>query len=127
MPQLPLLRLTCRRAFLRFSRMQTTSISCSQSAELSVACDARDGSVPLSACFRVSPLCSVIKASSTWIFCRLSSMSRTSYLPLHLTPCGGRSGLQYVVPGLCEPCCFSPFGRVSQSSKPTAHTYFALC
>jgi hypothetical protein len=38
-----------------------------------------------------------------------------------------RSGLRPLVPGRASPGRFSPLGRVSRSSGPTASAYYALC
>jgi hypothetical protein len=68
---------------------------------LSVSCDALGISVPSPAGLGASPLPPVGKASSSWVvFCRHMSMSHTAFLPLHLTPCGDRSGLRYALDGM---------------------------
>ena len=56
------------------------------------------------------------------LFCRLSLTSRGLYSPLLTVWAFVRD-----VPGPASPAVFSPFGRVSQSSGPTAHAYYARC
>src|ERR1700674_4599559 len=93
-PALPSLRLTRAKARFRFSRSHTCSINC-PSARLSVSCFAVGDSVPSRRSFGASPADSVAKASSTWVFCRLSSMRNSSYSSCLSSPCGHRSGLRF--------------------------------
>src|SRR6266498_2879142 len=83
-PGLPLLALTRFNACLQFSRPQTSSINCSAMAGLSVPRFPVDESVPSGRSFGASPLSPSIKASTSWLFCRLASMSRAAYSPLPL-------------------------------------------
>src|SRR2546422_110405 len=83
-PGFPLLALTRFNACLQFSRPQTSSINCSVMTGLSVPRFSADDSVPSWRSFEASPLSSPIKASTSWFFCRLSSMSCAAYLPLPL-------------------------------------------
>src|ERR1019366_4120433 len=71
-PGLPLLDFTRFKACKQFSRSQTSSISCSSIAGLSVLRFAVDDSNPLLADFGASLLFSSLKASRSWLFCRLS-------------------------------------------------------
>ena len=59
-------------------------------------------------------------------FCRFALMSRSALLATPIYPFGDRSGLRHRYRS-GEPCRFSPFGRVSRSSGPTALAYYALC
>src|SRR5690349_11839617 len=83
-PALPLLALTRFNACLQFSRPQTSSINCSAMARLSFPRFPADDSVPSERHFGASPLSSSRKANSSWLFCRLSSISRAAYSPLPL-------------------------------------------
>src|SRR5215831_15445789 len=73
-PGLPLLAFTRRKARRQFSRPQTSSISCSALAGLSVSQFAVSDSVPSRRAFGASLLPSTAKASTicSWFFCRLS-------------------------------------------------------
>ena len=73
-PGLPLLAFTRRKARNRFSRPQTSSITCSGIAGLSHARFAVSDSVPPRRAFGASLLSSPVKASTicSWFFCRLS-------------------------------------------------------
>src|SRR5215471_1565580 len=73
-PGLPLLAFTRRKARRQFSRPQTSSISCSALAGLSVSQFAGNDSVPSRGAFGASLLASSVKASTlcNWFFCRLS-------------------------------------------------------
>src|SRR5262249_48143150 len=79
-PGAPLFALTCCNAFLRLPASQIFSIIRSV-AGLSVAPSAISDSVPLRSAVRASPSGTPEKASSNWIFCRCSLMSRASYSP----------------------------------------------
>src|ERR1051325_1033155 len=83
-PALPLLALTRFNACLQFSRSQTSSINCSPMAGLSVPRFPADDSVPSLKAVGASLLRSSIKANTSWVFCRLSPMSRAAYSPLPL-------------------------------------------
>src|SRR6202047_3134473 len=73
-PGLPLLAFTRRKARWQFSRPQTSSISCSSLAGLSVSHFAANDSVPSRGVLGASLLPSPVKASAlcSWFFCRLS-------------------------------------------------------
>src|SRR5258708_19977924 len=73
-PALPLLAFTRRKACWQFSRPQTSSISCSSPAGLSVSHFAVNDSVPSRGALGASLLPSPVKASAicSWFFCRLS-------------------------------------------------------
>src|SRR5215470_1582300 len=73
-PGLPLLAFTRRNARRQFSRPQTSSISCSALAGLSVSQFAVNDSVPSRGAFGASLLASSVKASTicSRFFCRLS-------------------------------------------------------
>src|SRR6266536_6491509 len=73
-PGLPLLAFTRRKACRQFSRPQTSSISGSSLAGLSVSHFAVNDSVPSRGAFGASLLPSPVKASNicSWFFCRLS-------------------------------------------------------
>src|SRR5271155_2683845 len=85
-PGAPLLALTCCNAFLRLPVSHISSIIRSV-AGLSATPSAISDSVPLPRAVRASPSRAPGKASSNWIFCRCSLMSRASYSPL-LIPFG---------------------------------------
>src|SRR5262250_2491966 len=93
-PGLPLFALTRANACLQFSCSQTSSINCSPMAGLSALRFATNDSVPSVEAVGASLLLSSGKASTSWFFCRLSLLSRATYSPLPLTPCGDRSGLR---------------------------------
>src|SRR5579864_8341948 len=73
-PGLPLLAFTRRNARRQFPRPQTSSISCSSLAGLSVSHFAVNDSVPSRGALGASLLPSPVKASNicSWFFCRLS-------------------------------------------------------
>src|ERR1041385_4178951 len=102
-PALPLLALTRANACLQFSRPQTSSINCSVMAGLSVPRFPPDDSVPSTEDFGASLPLSSMKASSSWFFCRLSSMSRAAYSPLPLP------SLRRIVWGLHLPVRPTPY------------------
>src|SRR2546423_11065445 len=89
---LPLLALTRCKACLQFSSSQTSSMSRSVPARLSVLRFATSVSVPFSAAFGASLLPSTGKASTSCsgrFFCRCPLMSRAAYLPFPLLPLRG--------------------------------------
>ena len=65
----------------------------------------------------------IVKASSSWFFCRFPLMSRAAYSPLPLIPYGNRSGLQSTVPGPASPAVSPLSGecpnRVDRLRLPT--------
>src|SRR5438874_3480424 len=86
-PGLPLLALTRCKACLQFSSSQTSSMSRSVPARLSVLRFATSVSVPFSVVFGASLLPSTGKASTSCsgrFFCRCPLMSRAAYLPFPL-------------------------------------------
>src|SRR5712691_9261443 len=93
-PALPLLAFTRRKACRQFSRPQTSSISCSSLAGLSVAQFAVYDSVPSPGALGASLRPSSVKASTlcSWFFCRLSFIESCVLLTapccLGLRPCG---------------------------------------
>src|SRR2546423_1256838 len=87
-PGLPLLALTRLNARFRFSVSHTASICRSLPVGGSVAIFATSASVPFVS-LGASPFGVYVKASSIWVFCRFSLMSRCSYYPLHLPSCEG--------------------------------------
>src|SRR5437667_7583848 len=93
-PALPLLAFTRRKACWQFSRPQTSSISCSSPAGLSVSHFAVNDSVPSRGALGASLLPSPVKASAlcSWFFCRLSLIESCVLLAapycLGLRPCG---------------------------------------
>src|SRR5437588_5445895 len=93
-PGLPLLAFTRRKACWQFSRPQTSSISCSSPAGLSVSQFAVHDSVPSRGALGASLLPSPVKASTicSWFFCRLSFIESCVLLAapycLGLRPCG---------------------------------------
>ena len=91
-PGLPLFALTRCNACLQFSSSQTSSLSRSVPARLSVLCFTMGVSVPCTVAVGASLLLSTAKAStpcSGWFFCRRPFMSRTAYLPFPLFPLRG--------------------------------------
>jgi hypothetical protein len=78
-PALPLLALTRLNACLQFSRSQTSSVNCSETAGLAVPRFAVSDSRGR---FGASPLSFSTKASSSLVFLPLSPMSRVAHSPL---------------------------------------------
>jgi hypothetical protein len=104
-------------------------------AGLSVPRFTVNDSVPPPRPFGASPLYSPAKANNSWLFCRLSLMSRAAYLPLPSTPCGDRSGLQHLaVPNtpsadFCRPVrtgcpILSPVSRTNGRPPEVSSTAF---
>src|ERR1700745_441589 len=93
-PGLPLLALTRRKARFRCSLSQTSSISCSSLAGLSVSHFAANDSVPSRGALGASLLPSPVKDRTlcSWFFCRLSFIESCVLLVapycLGLRPCG---------------------------------------
>src|SRR5437867_10855918 len=83
-PALPLFRLTRANACLQLLRSQTASINGSIPAGLSASRFTASDSVPSAEILGASLLLISAKASSSWLFCRLSLMTRAAYLPLSL-------------------------------------------
>ena len=71
-PGAPLLRRTCASAFRTLSRSTMASIDGPMAAGFSVAGAAARASVPPGAAVRASPFPAQPKASSSWIFCRMT-------------------------------------------------------
>ena len=84
LPALPLLALTRRNASFRFSAHILPPSVDRYLAGLSVPLVAADDSVSSLPASRASPVSAVEKSSSIWIFCRLSFLRFTTYLPLLL-------------------------------------------
>src|SRR5215203_1692752 len=72
MPGAPLLRRTCASAFRRLSRATIAAIDGPPAAKLSTQGIAARASVPSLPLLGASPLASREKASSSWIFCRIT-------------------------------------------------------
>src|ERR1700756_2835826 len=81
-PGLPWFLLTRFHALWRFSRLHTSSMSCSVTAGLSGAGFAMSGSALGDPTAWVSPRPFGAKASEYWVFCRFPLMRGQSYLPL---------------------------------------------
>ena len=81
-PGLPLFLRTRFHAISRFSRLHTSSISCSAEAGLLDAGFAANGSALGEPPERASPPPAGSKATEQWVFCRVPLMRRQSYLPL---------------------------------------------
>src|ERR1700685_1007725 len=128
-PGLPLLALTRCNACLQFSSSQTSSISRSVPARLSVLCFAMSVSVPFTSAFGASLLPSAGKAStpcSGWFFCRCPLMSRTAYLPFLYSPRGVPFGPSITVPGVAY--LLLRLSALECLNIPAdCMTYFAFC